>query len=320
MIKKSIKLALTAAALLASLESAALAGEMTLYSHENFGGREVTLRDVTPDLVQLGFNDKASSMVVRSGRWEICVDAGFRGDCAVFEPGEYPRLDRFNDRVSSAREVGRDDRDSDRDFHHHGGPRGMAELFSRPGLGGNSTRIVRDTDDFVQIGFNDRTVSARIDEGTWEFCSDAGFRGQCRVFGPGDYPDLGPGLTGRVSSARLVPPDGREHGGPGPGGPGFGGPGGPDGRPGRSPEDDAPVLLFQEDGMRGRSLPLRGDAPDLVPFGFNDQASSLVIQSGTLQFCVDSFYRGQCRVFGPGEYRHLDPLLFRAISSVRRVR
>lgn len=318
MIRKSITLALGAVALLASLGStAALAGEMTLYSHENFGGREVTLRDVTPDLVQLGFNDKASSMVVRSGRWEVCVDAGFRGDCQVFGPGEYPRLERFNDRVSSAREVGRDGRDGGGWEGRPRGPRGMAELFSRPGLQGNSTRIVRDTDDFVQIGFNDRTVSARIDDGSWEFCSDAGFRGQCRVFGPGDYPDLGPGLTGRVSSARLVPPDGREYGGPGPG---FGGPGGPDGRPGRGPDDAAPVLLFQEDGMRGRSLALRGDAPDLVPFGFNDQASSLVIQSGTWQFCVDSLYRGQCRVFGPGEYRHLDALLFRSISSVRRVR
>jgi hypothetical protein len=328
MIKKGLTLALAAAALFTSLglaATAARAGELTLFSQENFNGREVTLRDFTPDLVQLGFNDRASSMVVRSGRWEICADAGFRGDCAVFEPGEYPRLDRFNDRISSAREVGREGRDG-RDGGRPGwerGPRGMAELFSRPGLYGNSTRIVRDTDDFVQIGFNDRTVSVRIDDGTWEFCSDAGFRGQCRVFGPGEYPDLGPGLTGRVSSARLVPPDRRgpdEGRGGYPGRPDGGPDGRPDGRPGPGPEGDAPVLLFQDDGLRGRPLPLRGDAPDLVPFGFNDQASSLVIRAGSWQFCVDSHYRGQCRILGPGEYRRLDPVLFRSISSARRVR
>ncbi|HEV7814387.1 MAG TPA: beta/gamma crystallin-related protein [Janthinobacterium sp.] len=193
-------LALLAASVLAPL--AAGAGELTLYSQDHFRGREVTLREVSPDLAQLGFNDKASSMVVRSGRWEVCIDADFRGFCAEFGPGEYPLLERFNDRISSAREVGRGNGRMERERER--GPRGMVEFFSRPGLEGNSTRIVRDTGDFVQIGFNDRAVSVRIDDGTWQFCSDAEYRGLCRVFGPGTYPDLGPGLAGRVSSARLV--------------------------------------------------------------------------------------------------------------------
>jgi hypothetical protein len=175
--------------------------------------REVTLREATPDLAPLGFNDKATSMLVRSGRWEACVDADFHGFCVEFDPGRYPQLERFSDKISSLREVepgikgGRER--VERGALAARGPRGMVEFFSRTGLDGNSTRIVRDTGDFAQIGFNDRAVSVRIDDGTWQFCSEAGYAGACRVFGPGTYADLGPGLAGRVSSARLVPAGGR---------------------------------------------------------------------------------------------------------------
>jgi len=186
---------------------------MTLYSGEHFRGREVTLRDPTPDLVPLGFNDRAASMVVRSGRWEVCVDAGFHGFCVEFDPGRYPQLERFSDKISSVREVEEVIKAkpvrSERGELGLRGPRGMVEFFSRAGLDGNSTRIVRDTNDFAQIGFNDRAVSVRIDDGTWQFCSDAAYAGVCRVFGPGTYADLGAGLAGRVSSARLVQGNGR---------------------------------------------------------------------------------------------------------------
>jgi hypothetical protein len=197
-----IRKILLAAAMCAQFGAqAAHAGEITLFTDDRFGGREVTLRRETPDLSDLGFNDRASSLVVRSGRWELCADANFRGYCQVFEPGKYPRLEGFNDKLSSARELG-------------GGPpprrpeaygrRGHIELFSRPGLRGSSTPLTRNEDNFNDIGFNDRAASVVIDEGTWELCSDANFRGECRVFEPGRYGDLGPGLTGRVSSARLV--------------------------------------------------------------------------------------------------------------------
>jgi hypothetical protein len=211
MIKKITTFATLAAALLVSLS--APASEITLYSGEQFRGREVTLHRATPDLVPLGFNDRATSMVVRSGRWEVCVDADFRGFCVEFGPGRYPQLERFSDKISSVREVeagikavrGRVERGE----IALRGPRGMVEFFSRTGLDGNSTRIVRDTGDFAQIGFNDRAVSVRIDDGTWQFCSEAGYAGVCRVFGPGTYADLGPSLAGRISSARLVQANGR---------------------------------------------------------------------------------------------------------------
>ena len=274
------------------------AGEMTLFSRGDFGGREITLRDATPNLIDMGFNDKASSMQVRSGRWEVCSDVQFRGECAIFERGDYRTLDRFNNRISSAREVGTGrDRASARREH---GRRGMLELFAQPGLNGNSTRLVSDSANLGQVGFNDRAASVVIEEGSWQLCSDVEFRGNCRVFAPGRYDDLG-GLSGQVSSARLL---GAADVAP---------------LPPPAPEENAAVLLYREDGLRGRAVGLRNDASDFNAFGFNDMAASMVITRGTWEFCTDNEFRGQCRILGPGQYRSLDPMLMRAISSARQV-
>src|SRR5688572_26893248 len=80
--------------------------DMTLYEHAKFEGGRVTLRGPSADLSGTGYNDKASSIVVRSGRWEVCTDSNFRGSCTVLSRGEYPVLQSgLNDRISSAREV-----------------------------------------------------------------------------------------------------------------------------------------------------------------------------------------------------------------------
>ncbi|MES2741753.1 MAG: beta/gamma crystallin-related protein [Pseudomonadota bacterium] len=302
---KPIRIALLLAATVFT-QIAAHAGEMTLFSRDNFGGREVTLRDVTPNLTDVGFNDRGSSMVVRSGTWEVCVDADFRGTCVVFERGEYPDLARFNDKISSVREVGRPGRGPDHERHERRGPRGMIELFSQRGLNGNSTRLVRERDDFAEIGFNDRADSVNVEDGVWQLCSDAQFRGTCRVFGPGRYDELGNGLTGLVSSARLVDERAPARPEPVP-------------VPVERPQFNAPVVIFSEQGLHGRPLPIRGDTPDFAALGANDRSASILIQSGTWQFCSDSYFRGQCRILSPGEYPHLHPDLQRSISSIRQV-
>ncbi len=50
--------------------------EITLYEYSGFGGRSLTLRGYTPNFEDIGFNDKASSIVVRSGTWQLCNDCG----------------------------------------------------------------------------------------------------------------------------------------------------------------------------------------------------------------------------------------------------
>lgn len=305
MFPRPFKVALLAALCLPAVTAAA--AEITLYEHDNFNGRELTLREATPDLVRYDFNDRTSSIIVHSGRWEVCMDAGFRGGCRVFERGQYHRMNGMNDRISSVRQVRRD-RD---DRVGRGGRDSVLLVFTSPNLRGRSESIVRDVDDFSYIGFNDRTRGIRVEGGTWELCSDAGFRGVCRTFGPGVYQDLGRDLAGRVSSARRV--DRFDRGGRNGGyQPPYGGPGGPgSGRPA--------VELFTGAGFTGSAIALNRDVHTLLELGFNDRAGSIVVSEGEWQFCEHEGMGGQCVVFGPGRYDRLGSL-DRAITSLRRLR
>jgi hypothetical protein len=212
-----------AAAVFAAFTQAAFAGEMTLFSDGGFRGNHVTLQRDAYDLAEFGFNDRASSLVVRSGVWQLCEHKDFGGYCAEFGPGEYRELPRFNDRISSARELSRgrdergggwrgdreerrDERDGRRgdwrDGRGHGGGEAV-QLFSGPRFEGPAIGISGDVRSLDNVGFNDRTVSIVINEGRWEFCEHGDFRGQCVVFGPGRYPFLEQ-MNNRISSMRRV--------------------------------------------------------------------------------------------------------------------
>jgi hypothetical protein len=81
--------------------------DLILYGQENFGGRSFSIDREVRDLDRTRWNDRASSMVVQRGSWEICTDSHFRGNCRVVGPGNYPNLGGFGDKISSARQVAR---------------------------------------------------------------------------------------------------------------------------------------------------------------------------------------------------------------------
>ncbi len=81
--------------------------DVTFYEGEGFRGRVFETDRPVANFARAGFNDRASSVVVDSGRWEVCSDAGFRGRCVLLRPGSYDSLQRMgiNDRISSVRPV-----------------------------------------------------------------------------------------------------------------------------------------------------------------------------------------------------------------------
>jgi hypothetical protein len=306
------KRTLLAAVLLAGSAIAAQAAEMILYESPGFSGRQLTLRGYMPDINSFGFNDRASSIAVRSGVWEVCTDAEFRGFCATLQPGEYRVLDpRFNDRISSAREVTAQTAETPPRYEPQRiepqriEPRAMVELFGQSGFRGRSLAIERSTPDLEEFGFNDRATSLIVREGTWQLCSDSGYRGTCRTFEPGRYADIGPGLAREISSARLLtrelPPQTRVT------------------PPPSLPVEMPRIVLFDNDMFRGRSLVVSDEQSDLRRSSFNDDAASLMVESGNWEVCTEAYYRGQCRVLSPGQYRRLDTAIYRSISSVRPV-
>jgi uncharacterized protein YcfJ len=68
------------------------AAQVTFYSREDFRGQSFTTDRNVGNLERQGFNDRASSAVVRGGTWQVCEDARFEGRCAILQPGEYPSL------------------------------------------------------------------------------------------------------------------------------------------------------------------------------------------------------------------------------------
>lgn len=81
--------------------------QITLYEHDDFRGRAVTADRPIVNLDRIQFNDKASSVSIRGGWWDLCEDAGFSGRCITLGPGNYPSLGSMgmNDKVSSVREA-----------------------------------------------------------------------------------------------------------------------------------------------------------------------------------------------------------------------
>lgn len=101
----------TAAALALGAACAALAAprpQITFYQDDDFRGPAYSTRRAVADLGRVGFNDRASSVVVDGGRWEVCDDGNFRGQCVLLQHGNYPSLRAMglNDRLSSTRPVG----------------------------------------------------------------------------------------------------------------------------------------------------------------------------------------------------------------------
>ena len=83
------------------------AAQVTLYSREDFRGESFTADRDIRNMERRGFNDFASSAVVRGGDWQVCEDARFEGRCAVLRPGDYPSLRTMGlgNRISSMRAV-----------------------------------------------------------------------------------------------------------------------------------------------------------------------------------------------------------------------
>ena len=104
--KRLLPAALGFTALLAA--GSALA-QLTVWEWDGFRGHAFTASQTTPNLVQFGFNNRASSAIVERGRWEVCEHPGFAGRCVVLSPGQYPSLAAMgmNDRISSVRRAPR---------------------------------------------------------------------------------------------------------------------------------------------------------------------------------------------------------------------
>jgi len=82
----------------------------------------------------------------------------------------------------------------------------------------------------------------------------------------------------------------------------------------------AQVTFYEREGFRGRSFTADRPIGNFERSGFNDRASSAVVDSGNWQVCEDAGFSGRCVVLRPGRYDSLAQMgLDNQISSVRVV-
>jgi hypothetical protein len=204
------------------------AAEITIYKQPNFTGGEQTFTSDTANLQGTGVYDQSKSVVVRSGRWQVCSQPNFQGDCQMLERGQYASLpQQLNGRIESLREVtqmadadeysrwrfdgggwrerenwrrgGGEFRRGDRDGYGYGAGRASIVLFAE----GNATRYDRDVDNVFRTPYRDGAERIVIREGRWEICAQPDYRGMCRVYEPGVYNNLGRFST-QIGSLRRI--------------------------------------------------------------------------------------------------------------------
>ena len=98
------------AGMVAIVAATQAAAQITFYEGEGFRGRAFTTDRAVGNLDRFGFNDRASSVVVDRGRWEVCEHARFEGRCVMLRRGSYDSLRGLgmNARISSVRPVVRE--------------------------------------------------------------------------------------------------------------------------------------------------------------------------------------------------------------------
>jgi uncharacterized protein YcfJ len=186
------------------------------------------------------------------------------------------------------------------------GSQALAQItfYEHDNFQGRSFSTAQQVRNFDRAGFNDRASSVVVTGERWEVCDDIRFGGSCVILRTGRYPSLGAmGLNDRVSSVKPVARNIRV-----------------------DEERLAPrpltsqVIFYENEGFQGRTLTADQPIEDFSRSGFNDRASSAVVLGQRWEVCVDSAFRGQCRVLNPGRYGSLASMgLNDRISSVRAV-
>lgn len=82
----------------------------------------------------------------------------------------------------------------------------------------------------------------------------------------------------------------------------------------------AQITFYEHDNYAGRSFTTQKDVSNLARFGFNDQASSVVVGSERWEFCENQNFGGRCVILRRGNYLSLGAMgLNDRVSSARSV-
>ncbi|RFP08553.1 MULTISPECIES: beta/gamma crystallin family protein [unclassified Duganella] len=80
---------------------------------------------------------------------------------------------------------------------------GDITLYTREHFGGPALQLHGSEPDLDKLGFNDKTSSVIVHNGTWEVCENKHYKGRCLVLEKGEYAEL-KNFNDMMSSVREV--------------------------------------------------------------------------------------------------------------------
>ena len=169
---------------------------LVLYSDENFRGSTRTITGATPELGS--YNDKAKSVRLLSGVWEVCEDINY-GKCRTIDR-DWPDLSGLGltKRISSARPA------SGRGGGGYPPPPSSSArlvMYDRESYRGGSQTVVRPEPSLGSAGGRARSIQII---GTWQLCEGPNFSGRCVTVNQ-NVPDLNAyGIANPIVSARPM--------------------------------------------------------------------------------------------------------------------
>lgn len=284
-----------------------------LFSGDNFQGEPREVFEPISDLPDLRFNDKARSVAILEGAWEMCEHSNFTGRCVfVREDVQDLRVFNMNKNISSVRPIY-----EVTDAAHglmfvrqkDGNIRYADQSFNQYANQNNGYRY-----DNHAYGYNNQT---RLDIRHYGYSQDYnryGYYNPHAGFGPYGFGYSGYGLASRYNRTGYRSRYGA-----------FGRHGHQGYRAERRPlrghygAENGAVTLYTDSRRRGASLGLNRGVRDLSRYRFNDSVSSIDIREGRWEVCSDSNFRGRCEIIDASTGRLNNLRLNDNISSLRPV-
>ncbi|CAC5425283.1 CRYB [Mytilus coruscus] len=160
--------------------------KITLYEHVNFKGRSVTFTEANDNLIDAGFNDYSSSVIVEGGVWVLYQHCNYTGDVCVVMEGDRTNLlscngDKdtkihdFNEVVSSLKPW---------NFDFSEEPKCTVYVAD---FKGRSLQFTEDIRDLGWYKMSNQISSIRVHSGAWVGYDMANFRGRHSLYLPGDH-------------------------------------------------------------------------------------------------------------------------------------
>ena len=261
---------------------------LILYSGVNFTGEAREVYDPVYALPDLAFNDRARSVAVLSGQWEVCEHSDFTGRC-VFLRYDVPDLGWYglSREISSARPV----------MEYTEAEHGL--MFERDDYG-----YIRYVDN-QRYGYDTYRYGYGVSTGVQVY--HYGYSPDYVRYGYYDprlgYDPYGFGWGGGIGTYygstyyhRERPPLRGHYG-----------------------ARDAAATLYVDSNERGPSFGINRGIKDLSRYRFNDNISSIQIRSGKWEVCEHANYQGRCQVIDASVDRLNGLRLNDNISSIRPV-